>query len=114
MKLKISELRRLEANATPGPWTNAGFEIEVSSGGLVDFENEIGSYKNRSDASFSAVVRNDLLQLLDIAEAACKYVDAASAIKSELVTDSQVEVDRYNDACSRLEELLKDVEMDDV
>ena len=52
----------------------------------------------------------DALQLLNIAEAACKYVDAASAIKSELVTDSQVEVNRYNDACSRLEELLEDVE----
>ena len=55
----------------------------------------------------------DALQLLNIVETAYKYVYAASAIKSELVTDSQAEVDRYNDACSRLEELLEDVEMGD-
>lgn len=75
----LDELRALEAQATPAPWTwdedgdlMAEWELEPRDGTVVAGIGSSGDRPTDADAAFIAAARNVLLALLDIAEAASR------------------------------------------
>lgn len=66
-ELNLAELRRLEAEATPGPWWSDGRSFGALDGdgyGIID----VGETELPEDATFIAVMRNALSELLKALE----------------------------------------------
>lgn len=74
--MKIKELRRIESEATPGGWTY----VEDIDGWYIEGRNHtvtvLESAMIEKDAIIIAVMRNHLVALLDVAEAAKVYEHA--------------------------------------
>jgi len=70
--LNLTELRKLEENATPGPWELHGQAIEIGVGSWCQYKRAIGGFESRDDNAIAVASRNHFRQLLDIAEAGVK------------------------------------------
>lgn len=75
---RVEELRQLEAEATPGPWTCTEYHTVVSSTGrLIDYE----------DARFIAAMRNSLPELLATWEQNERQEDTLGRLREEIHPD---------------------------
>lgn len=94
MTLNISKLRRLEENATPGPWDS----------------DTIAMIDTLEDEFFIIDSRNHFRQLLDIVEAAAEYKKSMDDADND---NSSAAMSKIGQSVDDLWELLEDVEVDD-
>ncbi len=111
MKLNLSELRRLEGNATPIPWEFRNGSIHRRTEyGSINF----GHFSEGGDSWFCIEFRNHFLQLLEIVEAVKQYDELDITIGSSIpATGFNAERDRLVKLARTIHTLLEDVEIGD-
>ncbi len=114
--LNITELRRLEENATPGEWAwwmSENPPFELCSISEVRNEVRIGITIDKvENAAFVAASRNHFRQLLDIVEAfkLCEW-SLARLCEDQPLSDNEIESSQ--ELYARLKSMFGDVEVGD-
>lgn len=63
---RIAKLRKLEAKATPGPWTNEALSTHIGQiPEILTEETSDGDYPNLINCELIAALRNDALAIID-------------------------------------------------